>query len=213
MLALKIDLKCKRIYTGFGGKDMENIVCWVSAILASYRRLPRAVAACKQTSRSLAESGFYCEDTMALVQKLIDCNARAESYLNVKVIVDDMLLRLPLKYARILQERACNGLAMCQIAKKLGYSERSTFRWYAEGLKKAACAIKKMGYDEKWFESRYSKDVLIGDLYFIAKKGSDVFARACNLPDNKKIRLKLEDAVAAGLLLCDNKVAALGCRD
>lgn len=192
---------------------MDDLICWVTAILAAYRRLPRAVAACKQTSRSLAESGFYCEDTMGLVGKMIECNARSESYINAKVLVDKVLEKLPLRYAQILYLRAHYPLTMEEIADKLEYSKRSTFRWYGEALKKAACALFAEGYDAKWFEKRYSGDVLIGGYYEQAKKGADVFGRAGKLSDSKKLMLRIEDAVAARLLLPDKRAAAIGCSD
>lgn len=192
---------------------MENLLCWVTALVAAYRHLPRAVAACKKTSSSLALSGFYCDDTLSLVQKMIDCNARAESYVNAKVIVDNVIDKLPLRNAKILYIRAHYNMPMEDIAVKLGYSKRSTFRWYAEGLKKAACVLKAQGYDEKWFEQRYSKDVLIGDYYSQAQKGADVFGRAGKISDSKKIRVCIEDAVAAGLILGDKRAAVIGCSD
>lgn len=192
---------------------MENMICWTEAIIAAYRRLPRAVAACKQTCSSLASSGFYCENTLELVQKMIDCNMRAESYINAKVLVDRVLEKLPLKNAKILYMRSHFNISMEDIATRLNYSKRSTFRWYAEGLKKAAIALKAQGYDEKWFEERYSKDVLVGDYYLQIKKGADVFGRAGRLSDCKKIRVRLEDAVAAGLLLGDKRAAVISCID
>lgn len=191
---------------------MEKTICWVTALVAAYRHLPRAVEACKKTSSQLAVSGFYCTDTMALIEKMIDCNVRAESYLNAKVLVDDVVRKLPLRYARILRLRACYGMGVEQIAEKLGYAKRSAFRWYADALKKAACILKSQGYDEGWFASRYAKDVLIGDYYSQIEKGADVFGRTVKVRDNKKIRIRLEDAVAAGLLLGD-RASAVGCLD
>ena len=192
---------------------MRDMDFWVTAIFAAYRHLPRAVRACRQTSASLAESGFYCEDTLALVNKLIDCNARAESYINAKVLADEALSKLPLKYAQLLSLRARGDMSMEEIAAKLGYSKRSAFRWFAEGIKKAACVLKAEGYDEEWFSSRYSKDVLIGNYYQQAKKGADVFCRAGNSCDRKKFKVRLEDAVAAGLLLKESRVASIACCD
>ena len=58
---------------------MEKTIDWVTALTAAYRHLPRAVGACKKTSSALAFSGFYNTDTMALIEKMIDCNVRAES--------------------------------------------------------------------------------------------------------------------------------------
>lgn len=192
---------------------MENMIKWTTALIAAYRHLPRAVNACKQTSSSLALSGFYCEDTFALIQKMIDCNVRAESYVNAKVLVDEALKKLPLRHAKILYLRARYGMSVEKAASKLGYAERSAFRWYAEGLKKAACALKSAGYDEKWFSQRYSGDVLIGGYYSQIEKGADVFGRTCKVSEGKKLRLRLEDAVAAGLLLSEEKRATLGCSD
>lgn len=192
---------------------MKKNILWVTALIAAYKHLPRAVEACKQTSESLALSGFYDCDTLGLIQKLMDCNARAEGYLNAKVLVDRTLEKLPLRYARILYLRARFNMTMEDIALKLGYSKRSTFRWYAEGLKKAACVLKADGYDDRWFEERYAKDVIIGDFYSQAEKGADVFGRVGKLSDSKKLRLRLEDAVAAGLLLSDKRVVNIGCSD
>lgn len=196
----------------FGGKTMKNMMDWVTALLAAYRRLPGAVRACKRTSETLAISGFYCEDTLSLVQKMIDCNARSESYLNVKVLVDETIAKLPIKYANILGMRARSGKSIEEIALRLGYAKRSAFRWYADGVKKAACALKAAGYDEKWFETRYLKDVLIGDYYMLAQKGADVFCRAERVSDNK-LRVSLEDAVAAGILLSEKRAARIGIGD
>lgn len=192
---------------------MENLTFWVTALVAAYRHLPRAVAACRQTSESLALSGFYCDDTLALVQKMIDCNARAESYLNAKVIVDKVIENMPLKTAKIFYMRAHYNISMEDIADKLGYAKRSAFRWYSDGLKKAVCLLKSKGYDDKWFSDRYAKDVLIGDYFIQAKKGADVFGRAGRVSDNKKLRVRLEDAVAAGLLLGEKRAAVIGCND
>lgn len=191
---------------------MKEMIDWVTALVAAYRHLPRAVRACKQTSRSLAVSGFYCEDTLALVQKMIDCNARAEGYLNAKVLVDEAIKKLPLRYSRILFLRARYGMSVEEIASRLCYAKRSTFRWYAEALKKAACILKSEGYDEKWFSERYRKDVFIGDYYSQAEKGADVFGRAERVSDNK-LRICVEDAVAAGLLLSENRICAVGCSE
>lgn len=191
---------------------MNKMMSWVTALLAAYRKLPGAVKACKRTSESLAASGFYCEDTMSLVQKMIDCNARSESYVNAKVLVDRTLEKLPLKYAEILGLRARSGRSIEDIAAKLGYAKRSAFRWYAEGVKKAACALKADGYDEEWFESRYLRDVLIGDYYLQVQKGADVFCRAERVSDNK-LRVRLEDAVAAGILLGEKRAARIGIGD
>lgn len=196
----------------FGGNIMKNMMNWVTALLAAYRRLPGAVRACKRTSEALAMSGFYCEDTLSLVQKMIDCNARSESYVNAKVLVDDTISKLPVKYADILGMRARTGMSIEEIAFRLGYAKRSAFRWYADGVKKAACALKAAGYDEKWFEERYIKDVLIGDYYLQAQKGADVFCRAERVSDNK-LRVSLEDAVAAGILLSEKRAAKIGIGD
>lgn len=192
---------------------MEKMIKWVTALIAAYRHLPRAVRACKQTSSSLALSGFYADDTLALIQKMIDCNVRAESYINAKVLVDATLTKLPVKYAQILYLRSHYNLSIEEIADKLGFAKRSAFRWYAEGLKKAALVLKADGYGEEWFSSRYSKDVLIGDYYSQVEKGADVFGRASRSSDRKKIRIRLEDAVAAGLLFSDKRAALIGCMD
>ena len=189
---------------------MEKTIDWVTALIAAYRHLPRAVEACKKTSSALAVSGFYNTDTMALVKKMIDCNVRAESYINAKVLVDTTLGKLPLKHARILCLRARYGVGIETIADKLGYSKRSAFRWYAEGLKKAASVLKAQGYDSDWFAARYAKDVLIGDYYSQITKGADVFGRTVKIRDSKKLRIRLEDAVAAGLLLGE-RASSIGC--
>lgn len=191
---------------------MEKTIDWVTALIAAYRHLPRAVEACKKTSSALALSGFYNTDTMALVEKMIDCNVRAESYINAKVLVDGIVEKLPLKYARIVLLRARYGAGIEVIAEKLGYAKRSAFRWYAEALKKAASILKAQGHDSDWFSARYAKDVLIGDYYAQIRKGADVFGRTVKISDCKKIRIKLEDAVAAGLLLGE-RAASVGCLD
>ena len=80
----------------------------------------------------------------------------------------------------------------------------------AEALKKAASVLKSQGYDSDWFAERYAKDVLIGDYYSQIRKGADVFGRTVKIRDSKKLRIKLEDAVAAGLLLGE-RAYSIGC--
>lgn len=187
---------------------MEKDNMWVRVLFDVYKYLPKAVQACKETAYGLADSGFaYQGNTYDLIQKIIDCNARCEAYINAKVLVDQALQALDSKYAAILRLKATTRLSLEQISEKTGFALRSTFRWYNEGIAKAAAFLRRSGYDDEWLKQRYEGDILFDKMREQMRGCNEYVSR------EDRLALNIKDAVSAGFLLPGTRVANIGCSD
>lgn len=134
---------------------------WTKVLLGAYEFLPAAVKAAKAEAQSLALSGYdFNGDIVELVSKVIDCNKRAENYVNAFVLIGEGLKRIGAEKALLLKDVFVGRMTLCEHASRMGLSKSGMRRRAREALCSFECACKMQGYGEEWYNSRFGKDML-----------------------------------------------------
>ena len=108
-------------------------------------------------------------------EQMIELTDRKKLLINLKVLCDQVFASMNPKYARILILKYIDNMKCSDIAKLLGISIRSYFRWMNEAINSSTIKLKSLGYtdellkemcnDELWIKQLYNK-------YFVAELSS-----------------------------------------
>lgn len=92
----------------------------------------------------------YCQ-----TGKIIKLTDRKRKLINLKIIVEDGLARIPKESRRILTLFYIDGIKSNMIAQLLGISIRTFFRQKLKALEDFSQKLLDMGYDEEFFKEDY----------------------------------------------------------
>ncbi len=73
-------------------------------------------------------SYYYANNTQDLTEEILELTSKKVSFINIKIIVDKILLKLDQNQARVLILKYIDGLKSKQICELMGYIPRTYFR-------------------------------------------------------------------------------------
>lgn len=143
---------------------MQEII-WTKVFLTVYPRLERLVKEFDNTRENLLKSGIgvYLGRRLTneeLFEKIIDVNYRRLGLINVKVLVDEGMRRLPQKardtlIARYIQQ---DVNAYCEAN---GVSKRTFFRRLDSAIRRLVEVFISLGYDERKINLEYKDEPIL----------------------------------------------------
>lgn len=110
-------------------------------------------------------SMYNYQTTILQTNKIIKLMDRKRKLINLKVIVEDCLVKIPKKSRRILSLFYIDGITGNLIAQLLGISLRTFFRQKSKALDYFCSELEKFGYNIDFFEEEYSKEKWFSSVY------------------------------------------------
>jgi len=136
-----------------------NSIIWSKTILSIYPYLPRIADTIDRVVERRAINSFYVSsvdcgknDTLSVVNKLIELSERKVVLINLKVLVDKCLRNIDRTMAKVLIAKYISKKKGKDASAFLNIPERTFYRKIKEGEIAFYEALCKEGYDEKRLE-------------------------------------------------------------
>ncbi|MEG2676216.1 MAG: hypothetical protein RR993_04300 [Clostridia bacterium] len=156
---------------------MDELVLWSKTLLSSYDILPKILQSIDQCNMHTALGSFsFNGDPMEIFEQIMNANKRKEALVNLYVITTKTLGMIKPRHRQVLELKLVKGMRFEKIAETIGSCNRTVFRRYALGIAEFSDKLSQQGYDDKWFESRFVRDIFIGK-FFEKIKEKSLFAR------------------------------------
>lgn len=152
-----------------------DLKIWSKTLLNSYMCFEKIADAIDKLVLTYGMESYHLQDAQAFeftAEQMIELTARKKLLINLKVLCDEVLVKMNPKYARILILKYIDNMKCADIAKLYGVSIRSYFRWITEAINNFSVKLKSLGYtdeclkelcqDEIWIKQLYNK-------YFVAE--------------------------------------------
>lgn len=151
---------------------INNELIWTKTLLSTYRYLGTITNALDRLFESRAMNGnnmsskyFSRNNVVSLTTSLIDLIGRKTTLINLKILVEDVLLSMDRDSARILIKKYCDGMTSDEIAKILNVSRRTYFRKLNTALNSFRKYLLFKGYDNEKLSSTLKREKWIIDVY------------------------------------------------
>ena len=125
---------------------------WSKTLLNSYVCFEKIAENIDRLVLTYGLDSYHLQDEQAFqfsAEQMIDLIDRKKLLINLKVMCDSVLANMNPKYARILILKYIDNMKCVDIAKLLGISIRSYFRWMVDAINGFAIKVKSMGYTDK----------------------------------------------------------------
>lgn len=143
-----------------------NQIIWTKVFLTIYKRIGRFVEELDKVRDCLVRSGLGGGNynrgltNEELFEKIIEINYRRLGLINVKVLVDEGLRRLPESVREVLKARYFDG-NIDEYEKKHGICKRTVFKRLEKAVGRLSEIFVKLGYDEKKMNLEYNDEPLL----------------------------------------------------
>lgn len=142
---------------------------WSKTLLSVYRYLePITSAIDNLIVKKGVNSMFYTDKrgftTYDCASEIIELTDRKINLINLKVLVDDGLNKLPFEQKRVLMLFYIDGLKTTEITKLMGCVERTFFRKKDEAIVAFGKNLKCMGFDESRLSQMFGKEKWLREL-------------------------------------------------
>ena len=149
----------------------DKQVLWARALLACYKYLePMCNIIDKQINR-VAQRSFYMSTLWAEINSIenvsssiIDLSQEKISYINLKVLTENVLNLLKKDYAKVLILKYVHKLKVTDICKVLCINERTFYRKSEQAILEFAKKMTKLGYNYEMLEVKYQSLSLISSV-------------------------------------------------
>lgn len=150
---------------------MEN---WSKTLLLSYRFLETIVLKIDEKVKNISCSSMYYDakstnNTMKQINSIIELNDRKTNLINLKVIIEKCLDKLPTKYFEFLTLLYIDGLSIKECAETFEINIRTAFRRKKVGMDLFTENLKSL-VSYSFILENYSEEVWLMDLYKYHKK-------------------------------------------
>ncbi|MEG1535666.1 MAG: hypothetical protein RR416_01695 [Clostridia bacterium] len=174
---------------------MDELVLWSKTLLSSYDILPKILQSIDQCNMHTALGSFsFNGDPMEIFEQIMNANKRKEALVNLYVITTKTLGMIKPRHRQVLELKLVKGMRFEKIAETIGSCNRTVFRRYALGIAEFSDKLSQQGYDDKWFESRFARDIFIGK-FFEKIKEKSLFARLEEEMENEMDE-EMEDSIS-----------------
>ena len=150
-------------------KGRESLKNWSKTILECYRYLETIVETIDDMVRKLSVNSVYFNrksnnDTLSVINKIIDLNDRKVNLTNLKVIVDTVMSKMRKQDAQFLALFYLDRLSIEETAAALDICVRSAFRRKVRAID-SFTAILSQEYSCEYFANNYADEQWLVDLY------------------------------------------------
>lgn len=145
---------------------MMNQIIWTKVFLTIYKRLGRLIEELDNARDNLIKCGLgggYNRrgwTNEELFERIIELNYRRLGLINVKVLVDEGLRRLPISVREIIIARYVDG-NIDEYEKKHAICKRTVFKRLNKAIVLLGEVFAKLGYDEKKMNLEYEDEPLL----------------------------------------------------
>lgn len=153
----------------------SNELVWSKTILSIYRTLDTLISAidnlvlCKgKNSNHYSHMSGY--NTLEYMNNVISLIERKKRLINLKLIIEEMLLKMDSKQQRLLVLTFFDNAKSAVVADALGISLRTYFRKKEQALTSFACLMKNSQFNGTFFEENYADERWLMDYYFYNSK-------------------------------------------
>lgn len=101
---------------------------------------------------STFKNNLFCETSMIL-NKIIELSEIKKRFLNLKIVIDDVLSNMPLEKSHFLIMRYLDNVSISDTIKCSKIIERTLYRKIVSSLKTFSSNLKRRGIDENFLES------------------------------------------------------------
>jgi len=131
-------------------------------MIAAYKGIPTIVGSLDSTVEKTAMGAFYyaCDGT-TVYDNIIDMTDRKVRLLNFLALTGQAVNVLPDDLKALIKARI-EGIKFDKIAKKLGCSMRTVFRYYEIALNSMQKYLDLNGYNEEWMDKNSRRDSFLG---------------------------------------------------
>ncbi|MDR0461738.1 MAG: hypothetical protein LBG88_00140 [Christensenellaceae bacterium] len=136
-------------------------------LLVIFPHIDRYCDTIAQSNISHAINSYGCDDTLGLVERIIEKTYKSQSMHNLKVKIATQIKTAPERIAKVIELHFEKGLRPIEVARELGISERTTFRligdtlqWFARRLDKCginALTFRQLLANHGWVKNVYAK--------------------------------------------------------
>lgn len=142
---------------------------WSKTLLSVYRYLePITGAIDNLIIKKGVNSMFYTDkrglNTYDCANEIIELTERKINLINLKVLVEDGLNKLPFEQKRVLMLFYVDGLKTAEVTKVMGCVERTFFRKKDEAIVAFGRKLKCMGFDEVKLSQMFGKEKWLSNL-------------------------------------------------
>lgn len=156
--------------------DKEKRLLWTEIVLKSYRLIPGWMHCMEAVRSTLIMYGlgnnheYKGMSSEELFEKMIALNYRMHGLVNLKLLLEEGLKKVPRELAEVLSGKFIKNKDVNEMAEKMGVSDRTVYRMIKRGIEKLSNVFYTMGYNSEVFEKEYNEEPLLD----IVQKGSVV---------------------------------------
>lgn len=143
---------------------------WANLVVEAYKKIPGWIS-CMETARAkLISLGAVSTNYVRgmtneeLFDKLIGLNYRMHGLVNLKLLLEEGIKRIPETYMVIMKMKYVDGASMEDISETLGVHRRTLFKYHDKAVKFLADALPMLGYTPEKFEYEYKEEPLLNPL-------------------------------------------------
>lgn len=142
---------------------------WSKTLLSVYKHLESITGAIDNLIVKKGINSMFYTDRRGLTtydcaSEIIELTDRKINLINLKVLVEDGLNKLPFEHKRVLMLFYVDGLKSSEVTKLMGCSERTFFRKKDEAIVAFGKNLKCMGFDEVRLSYMFRKEKWLNDL-------------------------------------------------
>ncbi len=137
---------------------------WGKLILSFYKYLESSINAIdKYVLNKCLNTSYYDKanplNILKRVDKVNEFIDKKRRFLNLKVIIQDAIIKMPSKYQRQLVLEYFDGVCADEQANLFGVNVRTIFRYKKMALASFASALTRLGYNSQYFQENYNNEV------------------------------------------------------
>lgn len=153
--------------------------CWTKTLLGTYRYLENIAGAIDKIVMKTALNSFHfcreeCNNVYSISNKIIDLADRKVTIINLKIIIDEVLMEIPESDAKLLIERYFENVKCRVMAENFGVSMRTLFRKLTNAENNFTKKLIAKGYGENRLNELLKNEKWILNYYDqVAHKGGE----------------------------------------
>lgn len=151
---------------------------WTKTLLYVYKYLERVCEGIDKLVDESAMNSFYYRrsghenNVVDIANRIIELTDRKTKLINIKVLVDNCLLKLDRLYAQLLIEKYIDEEISDRIALKHGLNVRTYFRKSSQAENTFTNLMSKEGFNDEKLNTYLSSEKWIVEVYEKFKQGS-----------------------------------------
>lgn len=157
-------------FSCFAKEKIMKENCWTKTLLGTYRYLENIAGAIDKIVMKTALNSFhFCREennnVYNISNKIIDLADRKVTLINLKIIIDNVLMEIPESDAKLLIERYFENVKCRVMAEKLNVSMRTLFRKLTSAENNFTKKLVANGYTDARLNSFLKKEKWILNFY------------------------------------------------